>query len=761
MISLIPLDDPPFYLSHKIAGSNVSKSLAKSSTPTSDGLAVLIPPAQQSPAVTEIEYRLEDFRGVIDDLTVENRNLRRKLRQLQQLHHTPFQVEKLLELHVHGLSISERRKLERLLQAFVSGVLDVRGSTASTTSTRDSPPNAFWDGYSGSKPSFSPASNFCPVDSAYASNSTSGTALGLQPRHAPPSICSQLAQGKDTVGTWPSTCRSSLPRRSPLMSEKAKQQLVVMKLEQVFTGKKASSSKDEYYQKQQNVPLSPAGADRRQTAGCGQRVRAEGVREAKMSSLCPSQIQGPRTHIPSLDVSDELSPRGTTGPSDLTPDQRPTRPLDLDLSQAQNSNDNITYMKHLGFSSPKKSPDKVCNEGEGWIYLNLLMNMAQLHTAHVTPDFVRMAVRETSAKIELSSDGRSVRWKGCAEGTRMTGRSGSTEHGNDSVSNDFDITSYTGHAITEGVLSNPVSGPQAAASYDSPRREFRAKPRCQPLRCHSGPYGNYTSYTPLFAHGTQIQENPGGATASNLSMRSASEEDSSLYEQNAARPLSATSTFPSSHNMEALGPIIIYDAAEFYVDLSCDIEIRRRSLQHNHETPENVLGIPHNLRVRPAANESFTKGPVSTEQPFEDSISSSFTFSPSSPLNLGWPSPAGAQTSLASPLVQLNASGLGGVRPDDNFTLQVLTERSVASGKKVVRHFSVQKSVHQAASLPSPTYAFLPHSSSSSDNEDSTELSDEGESRCETSKERELLGYVVSPYSPRLQFNRISAAKHR
>ncbi len=48
---------------------------------------------------------------------------------------------------------------------------------------------------------------------------------------------------------------------------------------------------------------------------------------------------------------------------------------------------------------------------QGYVYLNLLTNMAQLHTMSVTLPFVKQAIRTFSNCLELNEDGTKVRWR--------------------------------------------------------------------------------------------------------------------------------------------------------------------------------------------------------------------------------------------------------------------------------------------------------------------------------------------------------------
>jgi hypothetical protein len=107
-------------------------------------------------------------------------------------------------------------------------------------------------------------------------------------------------------------------------------------------------------------------------------------------------------------------------------EQRPTRPLDLDPDRAQVPSENMEYLRHLGLVPPEllqgsmASCEDVPADADGWVYLNLLCNMAQLHIFSVTPDFIRNAVSEKSTKFQLSPDGNKIRWRGGCEGTRFS-----------------------------------------------------------------------------------------------------------------------------------------------------------------------------------------------------------------------------------------------------------------------------------------------------------------------------------------------------
>jgi hypothetical protein len=132
----------------------------------------------------------------------------------------------------------------------------------------------------------------------------------------------------------------------------------------------------------------------------------------------------------------------------------------------------MDYIRHLGLVPPEFLVDKktqrhdVSPDAEGWVYLNLLCNLAQLHMFNVTPAFIRTAVSEKSAKFQLSADGRKIRWRGGTDGTKFSSDS-SGDSSNKSPSNDADETdgsnesgsrkklrTNSGAALTSGAASS-------------------------------------------------------------------------------------------------------------------------------------------------------------------------------------------------------------------------------------------------------------------------------------------------------------------
>ncbi|KAJ4017458.1 hypothetical protein NW760_014986 [Fusarium oxysporum] len=85
----------------------------------------------------------------------------------------------------------------------------------------------------------------------------------------------------------------------------------------------------------------------------------------------------------------------------------------------------MNYIQHLDLLQPDLLPGQqsiqdVHLDAEGWVSLNLLYNLAQLHLVNVTPDLVRSAVLEISTKFQLSHDGHKIRWRGASNDTKFS-----------------------------------------------------------------------------------------------------------------------------------------------------------------------------------------------------------------------------------------------------------------------------------------------------------------------------------------------------
>lgn len=360
----------------------------------------------------------EDLRGVIDDLTIENKRLKQMIRHGKKAapQSTPSEVthqqDKLFEVRMHGLPAEKRRELEYLLKNFATSVHTTVPSRTSATSNSESV------GDSGLGTSHGPVKTI-RTDSGYGSNSNSaqgGPTLPIKGLAPPASSKSTRNRAVKTyLQDIPNTL---LPRHNPIMSERAKNALIVRRLEQLFTGRNATPGQHDQPMQQQEISNSAAQADRVQDARNNKKRRAEGNREAHVyppdSKVNLDAMTYDAEPVEAVKLIREESVSGGASPN-----QRPTRPLDLDIHRAQVAADNISYIHHLGLSSPQFGG--VLKEGEEspWMFLNLLSGLAQLHTLNVTSEQIRKAIKKVSGRFELSKDGNKVRWVGGSDGTKF------------------------------------------------------------------------------------------------------------------------------------------------------------------------------------------------------------------------------------------------------------------------------------------------------------------------------------------------------
>jgi hypothetical protein len=359
---------------------------------------------------------------------------------------------------------------------------------------------------------------------------------------------------------------------------------------------------------------------------------------------------------PEINQGPELEPEHKTGKdfASLSPQQRPTRPLDLDPHRAQNPHDNFQYIRHLGFSPPEPNTMQAHDEGHGWIYLNFLFNMAQLHTLNVTPEFAKKALIDFSTKFELSEDGRKVRWKG---GRTITRSASDTDGSSPSTyGNSFNGTSPQ---------KRSKSSHHKAGAKSSKRRMLEKQ-------------DNKFAYTPLFFHRTSEED-------SDLS----SDEDET--ESQFLAPPGGDSSAMTSSGIRTVsmkqkkktdnGPMIFYNNAKFCTDLSGEPKTEAAMMYNPilyHTTTEHALGIP---RPSEASTTGIleSRGPLDEAKDLPEAMCLDDNPIPEA-LELNFPvitplsDTVGASGPARNP-IDLEASGIGGIYPSDNFSVNVKTER--------------------------------------------------------------------------------------
>ncbi|KAL9067697.1 MAG: hypothetical protein Q9157_006722 [Trypethelium eluteriae] len=667
------VDDPPFFLRNSSSSDSPPENQRHDSGPPASGVGrALLQRSGVMRCDSQGGSSSEDFRSVIDDLTVENKKLKKRLKRFEKLHDAHLQNEKLFELRVHGLPPEKKRELEDTLRQFA---LSLDGSPVSGSPLPRL--ERFAPGlHSHKTTSSSHTSNQQVADSAYASMSASGqgssvpgyTSTGASNRIRSSKGVSKLAKSRDdNIQSYLLDIPEGLlPRRPPVMTEKAKGKLVVRRLEQIFAGKGAAKEGHQQPLQQQEVSQMAARADRNEIEARGQRAGAEGHREAR---IMPEETEDPMSFVrskqPSRSGPKDVLPSNLQVPQQNTtdessPEQRPTRPLDLDPFRAQIPAENIDYIRHLGFSPPDVRTMSLPEEGHGWIYLNLLINMAQLHTLNVTADFVKKALTDHSSKLELSEDGRKVRWQG-GPGVSKTSSDGSSPV-------EVEPESYyrSKHDNRRSKRSKAKRADQATAQASSDGQQKST---------HTGGTNNQVSYTPLFFHREHSDED----LESSYEESGFEESPQPAYATGVSSGLASSGRrTSSSRKRQDEGPIIFYNKVRFCTDLSGDRGVTTERLQniidYQSLTPDG-LSNDRNVKWNRQSLDS-SRGPLSRADQLPDPMDLDDNPIPAEQ-ELAFPHDSSAKSSSSqsrrsSPEpVDFEVSGLGGVCPDDNFEITV------------------------------------------------------------------------------------------
>ncbi len=686
--SLTVLDDPPFYLKHTTT-SNPDSAYAGQLDQASHGHVV---PGQPSlltgPSISRMkssQSNNEDFRDVIDDLTIQNRKLRKRLKKYETLHSSHLQEEKLFEVRFYGLPAHKKRELDDFLRGFAVSIEDPPERPVLTTSRQQS---SSLRGPiplpSTKKPSSSTTSNSKPVDSAYASMSNSGQTQYSNSHLIDKSTLKKPIQAvqskqenvKSFLDDMP---RGLMPRHSLVMSERSKRKLVVKRLEELFTGKGAASTEHGQSHQQEEVSQSAARADRSALEAGGCQAQVEGLREARISTtdadiLTEHMSDASLTSRKGTYERDESVSRDANASHEGTPDQRPTRPLDLDLYRAQVPADNIQYIRHLSLASPTLKTDPYTNTADRWVYLNLLMNMAQLHTFNVTLEFVRKSVIDMSTALELSLDGRKIRWKGGSEGSRLPSDSDSSAEEENCMLLDEGPRGNKIRRIKGNHPNRPrhdiITDLTDVSQYSSAKSaaNLGVGTKLRPIFPEHVNNASKFLYKPLFYHGTSSEEGddyphdngpPDGTINGDIGVERTSNT------QRSSRARSARGKKGES------GPIIFYNKARFCTDLSGDV---RAGLWNNtvysHYSLVPVGSVGPKLQYQ-ASSADDPKGPITggymdLDEDTQDAVEPLVVFATT----------VSQHDDFSHAIsMSMEASGLSGVQPMDHFSIDVQVQR--------------------------------------------------------------------------------------
>ncbi|KAK6434184.1 hypothetical protein LTR95_009634 [Oleoguttula sp. CCFEE 5521] len=607
----------------------------------------------------------EEYRSVIDDLTVENQKLKRRLKKYEKLHDSHLKDEKLFEIRVHGLPVDKKRELEEMLRNFASNMHTPTSTGFPTNSYEGLVP-----ALNTHKTTSSLTSQF-PSDSAYASMSASG-----QGSLAPSASDSKHSRFAPTAKSRHQNIQSYLhripeglmPQQNPtVMSEHTKQKVVVSRLEQIFAGKGAAAGPHHQALQQQDVSQSAAHADRSAMKEQGRAARNEGVREAPIMDKETEDPMDSTTNRPTkLEESaqaeqlrkEQISQQDfSSGSPDHS--QRPTRPLDLDPDRAQVPAENLRYIRHLGFSPLDLDSSRSPQEGHGWIYLNVLINMAQLHTLNVTADFVRRSLADLSDRLEVSNDGRKVRWKGRSQ---------------KSTSDSLRDSTYARNSSDEDEAGR---SPRKRVKLADRNDASIARSRGAASQWGSRPDSSKLLYTPLFYHQQDSDESEPSSSegeGENMSMGFQQHMAGDSSGMTGSGVLTTTTNSKKKEKRED-GPIIFYNNARFLTDLSGDSGPPDTTSVPMYKLADvQPIGKP---QAAPGSKMLESRGPLSQVNIPPESMNLDEE-SPSSEVELDFtslPTPTMAAPSAAiSPT--LEASGIGGVYPADHFAVTVQTRQT-------------------------------------------------------------------------------------
>jgi hypothetical protein len=642
-------NEPPFFLRN---------SSSSETPPDNSHYAHAHPAIPYRPGLGQIGTdgsSTEDFRSVIDDLTVANKKLKQRLRKYEKLYDAHLQEEKLFEVRFHGLPDHKKKELEETLRKFASELDDGTANEYADISA-----------YTPALQTHNTASSMSRfAESGYASLSASGpTSSGPnnQDNDRRKMTKSAYSRQQQTIQSYLHDIPMGLlpNNKSAPMTDASRKKMVVRRLEQIFAGKRsAAGSHPQQMQQQQEVAQSAATADREQREAIGANSKPEGQREARIRNDRGAEdndtpqdevIQGfrPSLHIEEHDFAGSGS----------SPDQRPTRPLDLDPYRAQVPTENMNYIRHLGFTPPDMNSGET-PLGHGWIYLNLLINMAQLHTLNVTPEFVKDALHEYSSHLEISRDGRKVRWKGGFNVTKHSGDS-SSEHWSGASPNE------TGSASPFKRMKTGTSGASSDMLDESGARRL--------ARVQREKEKNKFAYKPLFFHKDDSENEDDfygfdAESSANYSYQPQPTGNSSGFSSSV---MQSSSSKPCRRDD---GPMIFYTKAKFCTDLSGDRNGAFLAMPGNYQPiTTQPLGATQNSssQTKTSLDLAEPRGPLDSTTPMDvDSISASRTGSSGDDLGFS-PEALRDDSGNASPeLMDFEASGLGGVQPEDNFSIHV------------------------------------------------------------------------------------------
>lgn len=615
------------------------------------------------------EHDPNTYRDIIDDLTVQNQKLRRRLKRYEKDYSIATSQDGLFEVRVRRLPPGKRRELERILQDFLSTVPSSRErSNARSDDLRARASLRRQEPKIAPKPIQSPSPNMKGLDSAYSSISATGvTASAVEDR----SNTELTKQATSDLGRVMLSDLDRVPQSNGDydVSDVAKQKVVVARLEMLFSGREPVEG-DMY----------------------GPNMQIESLKRDGPTALATGE--------PSTTFAEEYPPAAskTTNSVDFGNPAQPTdRPSDFPAALSQqpligpdlpNANvsraslDHWHHLRHLGAASPLAGSSP--QSSHGWVYLNVLFNMAQLHTLNVTLDFVRQAIHDISENLMLSEDGRKVRW--CEE--RLKNHAEPLPEANDVI---MSVSSPQPSPPSKSKQTGDAN--QSAAKDQRPHLPTTVAHKTSSYKRRRQLQAREFDYKPMFLHTKdrlrqyknsqqEYQDSSYESDTSSSSSSTTSEELSGLSRGGSKRS-----------NDRRGGPMVFFDHDPFFLDLSADPPVNDEANGHASYDDPDAKAEPLGSHLPPATESSriFEKkrewGPSAISPRASDEEQSGPSSSSSPPLEIYGNDPSDeeeeeeekAQLHHNHHHHLLEASGIGGIQLDDNLVIDVRTAQDAIS----------------------------------------------------------------------------------
>ncbi|KAL8710452.1 MAG: hypothetical protein Q9220_004884 [cf. Caloplaca sp. 1 TL-2023] len=699
------IDDPPFYLQKPSSDEGSIQAVQAEQLSSRPGNTSQLVPLSHS-LLSQLELSENDpntFREIIDDLTVQNQRLKRRIRRYKKVTTAKSENMGIFEVRAHNLPSTKKQELQLILQNFASTLWSSVADPASppmVSRRRSGPREANMnDEPLGAGPVVRKSE-----DSTYASKSVAGGNLHVMSGDTELSN-SKLHRQQQSRQDPDLRISSESPRLPPPpledtcdVSDKSKQLVVVQKLEELFLTRTAEGkpSESEELPRDSLSSSKPIGSTTSNGAEYSESqpykptikiISSHGGQHQAPDSQMPNGDESKYTLCPPKEYSSQQS-EAMTSQNTLAPcSMRCLREMSLASAMADTSNESM----------------------HEWMYLNVLVNMAQLHTLNVTADFVRQAIRDVSTRIILSEDGRKVRWCG-GYNDKNASSSGAHSLALSTGSAAPKCASPIGYSYRPQQSTNG-SPPESTSSRNIeplflPQQIIRPAIRSRDTKLYN------SSYKPYFLRNKRrgMKSNLRTDVSTAKSKLSSDDEESFVLSH----------AFKNGPNLQDQ-PMIFFDYDPFFVDLSADPpDVDRLDLASYNVLACEPLGIqtkafdqldsyePKSMLLEQASHDFNTPTNRSRRNSTEGPLLRFYVGNNDIP-------PSCDPSDKEGEVIPFEASGLGGIQLDDHFTLNVAirykpsiksisTELRAHQSRKVY-HANLSRSLPSASAIGSNTYS--------------------------------------------------------